>query len=174
MATSEAEFPLSASNIICRPWVSTGMSTLACFQPVPELVNFRSVASSRLQAFRENNQFSSLLHTNRKEKTRKKNIVLFEQTKMGINEKKIHYSYSLSKLGKYILIPLFSLLKLLQMRYLHNTRRSSSVSLALGWKRTPVYPSAPLSLRYCRCSHSYLLLLLYFLKKVCLKFPNIT
>lgn len=132
MATSEAEFPLSASNIICRPWVSTGMSTLACFQPVPELVNFRSVASSRLQAFRENNQFSSLLHTNRKEKTRKKNIVLFEQTKMGINEKKIHYSYSLSILGKYILIPLFSLLKLLQMRYLHNTRRSSSVSLALG------------------------------------------
>lgn len=162
MATSEAEFPLSASNIICRPWVSTGMSTLACFQPVPELVNFRSVASSRLQAFRENNQFSSLLHTNRKEKTRKKNIVLFEQTKMGINGKKIHYSYSLSILGKYILIPLFSLLKLLQMRYLHNTRRLSSVSLALGWKTTPVYPSAPLSLRYCRCSHSYLLLLLYF------------
>lgn len=88
MATSEAEFPLSASNIICRPWVSTGMSTLACFQPVPELVNFRSVASSRLQAFRENNNFSTLLHTNSKEKPREKNIVLFAQTKMGIIEKK--------------------------------------------------------------------------------------
>lgn len=87
MATSEAEFPLSASNIICRPWVSTGMSTLACFQPVPELVNFRSVASSRLQAFRENNNFSTLLHTNSKEKPREKNIVLFAQTKMGIIEK---------------------------------------------------------------------------------------
>lgn len=135
MATSEAEFPLSASNIICRPWVSTGMSTLACFQPVPELVNFRSVASSRLQAFRENNLFYIQIV---KKKLEKK-IVLFEQTKMGINEKKnIHYSYFLSKLGKYILIKifkhvlLFSLLKLLQMRYQHNTRRLSSVSLALG------------------------------------------